>query len=269
MLDAGFDAVYDDSGYDTVKHLMEGVAWANDLEAAEAALGPFFFDCGLRYVENHDEERLAHPHSWGGLGMEAGRPAATSLFALSRGPVMVYHGQEVGEPGLGEEGFGGDDQRTTIFDYWSLPELNKWWNYGAADGAALSADQKRLRHWYSRLLRLLSEPAFARGNTIFLNAVNRNNPFFGKVSDMGSSGHWLQAFLRSDPQADSHYLVTVNFHPNTALRHLRIHLSEAAISALRLHENQNKWLILQDHLLYQTHNRRHSELVTYFLKEFI
>ena len=28
------------------------------------------------------------------------------------------------------------------------------------------------------------------GNTIFLNAVNRNNPFFGKVSDMGSSGHW-------------------------------------------------------------------------------
>lgn len=248
LLDAGFNAVYDDSGYDTVKHVMEGVAWANDLEAAEAALGPFFFDCGLRYVENHDEERLAHPQSWGGLGMEAGRPAATSLFALSRGPVMVYHGQEVGEPGLGEEGFGGDDQRTTIFDYWSLPELNKWWNYGAADGAALSADQKRLRHWYSRLLRLLSEPAFARGNTFLLNAVNQNNPFFGKVSDMGSSGHWLQAFLRSDPQADSHYLVAVNFHPNTALRHLRIHLSESAISALRLHENQNKWLILQDHL---------------------
>ena len=84
------------------KHLMEGVAWANDLEAAEAALGPFFFDCGLRYVENHDEERLAHPHSWGGLDGSR-RPAATSLFALSRGPVMVYHGQEVGEPGLGKK----------------------------------------------------------------------------------------------------------------------------------------------------------------------
>ena len=248
LLDAGFNAVYDDSGYDEAKHLMEGTAWANDLDAAETALGPFFFDCGLRYVENHDEERVAHPESWGGLGMEAGRPAAAALFALSRGPVMVYHGQEVGEPGLGEEGFGGEDRRTTIFDYWSLPELNKWWNNGAADGAGLSPDQRGLRAWYVRLLRLLEEPAFARGNTLLLNAANRDNPFFGKVADAGPSGRWLQAFLRSDPESGSHYLVTVNFHSSAVLRHLRVRLSESATAALRLNEHPDGWLILRDRL---------------------
>ena len=41
---------------------------------------------------------------------------------LSKGPVMVYFGQEVGEPAAGAEGFGPDDGRTTIFDYWGVPE---------------------------------------------------------------------------------------------------------------------------------------------------
>ena len=142
LLDTGFNAVYDDPGYDTLEHMAEGKAWANDLDVVEQGLGAFFFDCALRYAENHDEIRLAHPVTWGGQGMAVGRPVTATLFGLSRGPVMVYHGQEVGEPGLGREGFGGDDQRSSIFDYWSLPELNKWWNDGAADGAGLSAEQK-------------------------------------------------------------------------------------------------------------------------------
>ena len=79
-----------------------------------------FFDRAVRYAENHDEVRLANASSWGSQGMGVGRPVAASLYGLSRGPIMVYHGQKVGEPATGAEGFGGDDQRTSIFDYWSI-----------------------------------------------------------------------------------------------------------------------------------------------------
>ena len=65
LLDAGFDAVYDDPGYDVLLDLYTRGAWANDLEDVEEQLGPFFFDRAVRYSENHDEIRLAHPDSWG------------------------------------------------------------------------------------------------------------------------------------------------------------------------------------------------------------
>ena len=248
LLDAGFNAVYDDPGYDTLEHLTAGERWANDLDAVESGLGAFFFDCAVRYAENHDEIRLAHPETWGAQGMEVGRPVSATLFGLSRGPVMVYHGQEVGEPGLGREGFGGDDQRTSIFDYWSLPELNKWWNHGAADGARLSQAQGELRAWYVRLMHLLGEPAFASGVFVPLNAANQANPYFGKVADVGPSGHWLHAYVRSDRRNDSSYLVTSNFHPTATLRHVRVRLPDAAVEALGLTETADEWLVLKDQL---------------------
>lgn|GEM_PF-62290 len=248
LLDAGFHAVYDDPGYDALEHLYAGKAWANDLQEVETGLGAFFFDCAVRYAENHDEIRLAHPDTWGGQGMHVGRPVTATLFGLSRGPVMLYHGQEVGEPGLGREGFGGDDKRSTIFDYWSLPELNKWWNDGAADGAQLSPEQAALREWYVRLLNLQSEPAFTRGNTTLLNLANRDNPFFGKVEDVGASGHWFFAYLRSDPESQSHYLITSNFHANATLRHVRVRLPASAVDALELSSEDDGWLVLQDRL---------------------
>ena len=50
LLDAGFHAVYDDPGYDTLEHLYVGRAWANDLQDVETDLGAFFFDCAVRYT---------------------------------------------------------------------------------------------------------------------------------------------------------------------------------------------------------------------------
>ena len=248
LLDAGFHAVYDDPAYDALDNLYAGKNWANDLQDVEAGLGAFFFDCALRYSENHDEIRLAHPETWGGNDMQVGRAATGALFGLSRGPVMLYHGQEVGEPGLNREGFGGDDQRTSIFDYWSMPEFNKWWNEGRADGAGLSSEQTELREWYTRLLQLQSERAFTRGNTILLNHANRNNPFFGKVEDKGPSGHWFFAYLRVDPGSESYFLVTSNFHSKATLRHVRVRLPEQAIATLGLDSGEDGWLVLSDHL---------------------
>ena len=52
--------------------------------------------------------------------------------------LMIYFGQEVGEPGAGNEGFQGDDGRTTIYDYWGVPEHQKWMSSGKFSGEALT-----------------------------------------------------------------------------------------------------------------------------------
>ena len=43
LLDAGFDAVYDDPGYDVLLDLYTRGAWANDLEDVEEQLGTILF----------------------------------------------------------------------------------------------------------------------------------------------------------------------------------------------------------------------------------
>jgi hypothetical protein len=163
LLAAGFDAVYDDPSYKTLKAIYDGSAWANDLDHALDA--DFIFQNSLRYAENHDEVRLAGRGQWGGVGPLVGRAVSAILYGLSRGPVLLYSGQEVGEPADGAEGFGGDDARTTIFDYWSMPELVKWVNNHRYDGGRLSAEQRELRAFYGRLLRLVGEPLFVMANS--------------------------------------------------------------------------------------------------------
>jgi glycosidase len=106
LLDAGFNAVYDDPTYRAIIKIYEGSGWANDIDAV--GHDGFIFDNSLHYAENHDEVRLAAPTQWGGVGMDVGRPVSAILFGLSRGPLLLYNGQEVGEPAAGAEGFGGD-----------------------------------------------------------------------------------------------------------------------------------------------------------------
>ena len=140
LLNAGFNAVYDDPTYRAIKKIYEGGGWANDID--DARPDDFIFENSLRYAENHDEVRIAASSQWGGLGLRAGAPVAAILYGLSRGAVMLYNGQEVGEPAEGVEGFGGDDARTSIFDYWSMPEFTKWVNGHRYDGGGLSREQK-------------------------------------------------------------------------------------------------------------------------------
>lgn len=220
LLDAGFDGVYDDPTYRALQAIYEGGNWANDLDSLLRE--PFIFENSLRYAENHDEVRLAAPRAWGGLGMEVGRAVSAILFGLSRGPVMLYTGQEVGEPAAGAEGFGEDDARTTIFDYWSMPELVRWVNGHQYDGGKLSAEQRSLRAFYGRLVRLSDEPAFRSGMLFPLNPANRENPHFGRLDEESVSGHWCYAFLRCDPETKQTFIVLANLHPTETLRNLRV-----------------------------------------------
>jgi hypothetical protein len=234
LLNAGFNAVYDDPTYKALKNIYDGQGWANDIDSS---LGdPFIFDNSLRYAENHDEVRLAAASQWRGIGLAVGPPVAAILYGLSRGPAMLYNGQEVGEPGAEVEGFGGDDARTSIFDYWAMPELRKWVNGHRYDGASLSEQQKALRAFYGRLITLSAEPAFQDGEFFPLNPANRDNPKFGRLQDEHASGHWLYAFLRYDRATGQRFLIVANLHPTDPLRDVRVVLSPDAMEFLDLGE---------------------------------
>jgi glycosidase len=245
LLDAGFNGVYDDPTYRVLKGVFEGGRWANDLDTSERE--PFIFENSLRYAENHDEVRLAAPSQWGGVGMNVGRPVAAILYGLSRGPLMLYNGQEVGEAAAGAEGFGGDDSRTSIFDYWSMPEMVRWVNGHTYDGANLSAEQKSLRQFYGRLVRLNAEPAFRDGALYPLNPANHDNPCFGRIGDESASGHWCYAFLRYDHTTQQRFLVIANLHPHETFRDLRVLIPAEALRFLALSNPETK-LKLRDRL---------------------
>ena len=232
LLSAGFDAIYDDPSYKTLKRIYDGPAWANDLDGTLAAQRPGFFGNALRYGENHDEVRLAGRGHWGGIGMDVGRAVCGVLFGISRGPVLLYNGQEVGEPANGAEGFGGDDARTSIFDYWSMPEFTKWVNSHRYDGGRLSPQQRSLRDFYGRLLAACDAPAFRDGSFIPLNSANTWNPGFGRLDGEPASGHWLYAFLRVPAPGAPPFLVVVNLHRDARLRNVRVQLSDDACRAL-------------------------------------
>jgi hypothetical protein len=80
----------------------------------------------LRFMENHDEQRIASKYF--GQEARAGLPAMGITALMNKGPVMIYFGQECGEPAYGETGYSADDGRTSIFDYCIVPELVKWIN---------------------------------------------------------------------------------------------------------------------------------------------
>src|SRR5690606_20542574 len=129
----------------------------------------------LRFLENHDEERIASAGFAGDPKLAL--PAMTVSATLGKGPVLLYFGQEVGEPGKGAEGFGGEDNRTTIFDYWGVANHQRWMNDGAFDGAKLNEDEQQLRNFYKKLLQIsTTNEAIVKGDFIEIPSAEINNP---------------------------------------------------------------------------------------------
>lgn len=227
---AGFNGAYEHPTYKILQGIYEQGKWANDIDPLTFG-GARFHHC-IRYLENHDEVRLANPQCWGGAGMNAGRPAAAVMFGISRAAIMIYHGQEIGEPAIGAEGFSGDDGRTSIFDYTSMLEFQKWVNGHKYNGKHLTPEQKDLRSWYGRLLAVLKQAAFTQGEFYGLNHANKDNPAFGRLAGDPVSGHWLYAFLRFDKASGQAFLAIANFNPSETLSDVRVILPPGALSFL-------------------------------------
>lgn len=226
LLAAGFRGIYDSPAYDTLRHIIDGSRWANDLDRHHHAESKNFYH-GVRYIENHDEVRLPR---W------EGQPApyaalCAAQFATTAGPVLVYNGQEVGEAAEGAGGYGGDNGRTSIFDYTSLPHLQHWANGGRYDGAAMTAEERERRDFTCRLLPLLQHPALSTGAFYGLNWANRATPGFGREAGETVSGHRLYAFLRHARKARATVLVLCNFsaaESYTTALHIPLHAQEWA-----------------------------------------
>lgn len=171
-----FDYLYDKVGvYDSLRAVMEnrnGSSLSHLTKVWKEMDG--FNNHMLRFLENHDEQRIASKEFANDPLL--GIPGMAVSAALGSGPVMMYFGQEVGEPALGESGFSGDDGRSTIFDYWGIPEHQKWVNNHKYDGGQLSTAQKNLRNSYKQLLVAAKKSQPIRlGHLIDLQQFNRTN----------------------------------------------------------------------------------------------
>lgn len=157
--------------YDTLKNIMQGKGSTDNLIPIQAGLA----DIGkhmLHFLENHDEQRIASPEFVGKA--EIAKPAAVLSATIDAAPMMIYFGQEVGEPGAEDAGFG-KPSRTSIFDYIGVPHHQRWMNGGKFDGGQLSNAEKDLRDFYKRLLNFtLYSPALA-GEYVEIHSHNRMN----------------------------------------------------------------------------------------------
>ena len=208
-LDKGkFDYLYDKVGlYDGLRRLMRQEGTTEDITKVWREESNGFSSRMLRFLENHDEQRIASKDF--ATDPRRAIPAMTVTATLATGPIMLYSGQEVGEPAHGSEGFSGEDGRTSIFDYWGVPEHQKWLNQGKFDGGKLSPEQKSLREFYARLLTVAStSDAIRRGR--FYELQDANN--LGKEYNQ----RHLYTYLRySDKQK---LLVVVNFSADKTYR---------------------------------------------------
>jgi len=162
--------------YDTLKHIIQGHGSTDHLAAVQAGLADIEHHM-LHFLENHDEQRIASP-GFAGDPRKA-LPAMVLSATISTSPTMIYFGQEVGEPGAEEPGFG-DPSRTSIFDYIGVPHHQRWMNGGAFDGGALLPEEAALREYYKKLLNFtLASPALL-GEYREIHTFNRERtPSYG------------------------------------------------------------------------------------------
>lgn len=215
-----FDFLYDKAGlYDALRSVIEGKSSTQVISDVWKSLEGQD-DKMVRFLENHDEQRIASGYfatdPWKAL------PAMVISSLMNQGPVLLYSGQEFGEPAAGTEGYSGDDGRTTIFDYATVPELQKWYNNGRCDGQYLSEAQRLLRQAYSDLLHLAQNyPIFSNGYLYDLMWVNDNIPDRDKIF----------AFLRYGGSADEDVLLVVTCFDET-VREIQIKIPEHALQTI-------------------------------------
>lgn len=196
-----FDYLYDKEGlYNTLRGIVCGNMPAHALANCWQSVDDIK-EHMLSFIENHDEQRVASSFYAGDAA--CGLPAITLCATMGTAPVMFYMGQELGEKGMENEGFSGEDGRTTIFDYWSLSTLRRWRNGGKYDGGKLTEEEKTLQKYYTKLFHLCrQERALSQGSFFDLTYANLTNDRF----DAGKQ----VAFLRK--KDNEIILVIVNFN---------------------------------------------------------
>ena len=164
------DYLYDKVAlYDTIKHIMKGHGLTDNLPKIQSDLKDIEHNM-LHFLENHDEQRIASPEFAGDA--IKGKPAMVVSTTLSTAPTLIYFGQEVGEPGAENAGFG-TPTRTSIFDYIGVPNLQRWMNNKQFDGGQSTPAELELRKFYKNLLNFTIGSSALMGGYEEIHSYNR------------------------------------------------------------------------------------------------
>ena len=186
FIDAGFDYLYDKVGlYNTLENIYRYGQRADSISDVWKNLNGLD-DNMLRFMENHDEVRLASR-----FFMQ--KPENAYLFValsalMNRGPFMIYNGQE-----YGEDAADSDNGKTSIFDYTYMPSIER---RGESSFA-------RQYDWYKQLLKFReSHSAILQG--VFYDLMWAN-PWYNNFDPQ-----YVYAFLRYHD--DDKLLIVINFN---------------------------------------------------------
>ena len=192
------DYLYDKvETYDHLKAIIQGKVTPDPLTDIQNRMEDIEHHM-LHFLDNHDEQRLASSEFAG--NPEKGKPMMVVSATISSSPTMIYFGQEVGEDGKENAGFG-THSRTSIFDYIGVPHHQRWMNGGKFDGGQLSKSEKDLRDFYKRLLNFTINSDALTGKFQEIQTINRNET---KKYDPG-----MYAYVRYT--ANEKLIVVVNF----------------------------------------------------------
>lgn len=220
--------------YDSLKLVMQGKGPTSELVTIQQRMADIEQHM-LHFLENHDEQRIAAPEFAGDA--RKGMPAMVVSALISTSPTMLYFGQDVGEPGAADAGFG-KASRTTIFDYWGVPHHQRWMNGGKFDGGALSPAERELRQFYETLMQFSARaPA--------LNGAYRELHTDNLAADSAYSEQQL-AFARYNQQQQ--LLVVSHFDPQQGIE-FSLQLPADLITTWQLSDGK---YLLQDQLTGKT-----------------
>ncbi len=157
--------------YDTIKHVMQGHGLTDNIPPIQEDLKDIEHNM-LHFLENHDEQRIASPEFAGDANKA--KPAMVVSATISTAPTMIYFGQEFGEDGSENAGFG-SPSRTSIFDYVGVPTLQRWVNNKKFDGGKSTKEELDLRDFYKRLLNFTISSDALMGKYADIHQYNREN----------------------------------------------------------------------------------------------
>ena len=178
-VDAGFDYLYDKVGlYNTLENIYRYGQRADTISDVWKNLNGLD-DNMLRFMENHDEVRLASRFFM--QKPENAFPFVALSALMNRGPFMIYNGQEYGENAADS-----DNGKTSIFDY----------NY-------MKIKNLQIFDFYKKLLH------FRESHSAIINGVFYDlmwaNPWYNNFDPQ-----YVYAFMRY--HGDDKLLIVINFN---------------------------------------------------------
>ena len=193
-VEAGFNYLYDKVGlYNTLENICRYGQRADTISDVWKNLNGLD-DNMLRFMENHDEIRLASRFFT--QKPENAYPFVALSALLNRGPFMIYNGQE-----YGEDAADSDNGRTSIFDY----------NY-------MKIKNLQIFDFYKKLMGFReSHPAIMQGAFYDLMWAN---PWYNNFDPQ-----YVYAFLRY--HGDDKLLIVINFNLNEG-RNVTVSIPEDA-----------------------------------------